>query len=360
MTRDSGKGCAVLCLGFLLPSCGIYDAIWGNEAHQKRVAEQRAPAALRREGTVPHDAGAARRLRVRVYATPRYATATVNWQHQFDQVVGDANPTLRADLGVELEVVEYLVWSDAGSEDSLPDVLQRLALRDSGHDVDWVIALATAVPELAESPDQIGLATTPGKHLVIRAMSDPEEFDAIERGFPDLARSDREKLYASRKRHKAAIVELHELGHTLGIPHETAKDSLMNARYSPHASAFSSEAIRIAKAELARRYGASTAPAAQASSSSAASVQPAPATTVPAAALEGLSNEERRIFQAALAQKDANNLSDAWRIATPLFGRHESVYVVQKLRCDLATAIGGAWESIKKECEPFMKLPTPP
>src|SRR5262245_52861722 len=148
MRRGSGTGWVLPCLGFLVPSCALYDAIWGNEANQKRVAEQRAPAALRRDSEVPPDASVARKLGVRVYATPRYAAATVNWQHQFDQVVDDANPTLRADLGVELEVVEYLVWNDAGSEDSLPDLLQRLGVRDPGRDVDWVVALATAVPEL--------------------------------------------------------------------------------------------------------------------------------------------------------------------------------------------------------------------
>jgi hypothetical protein len=346
----------MLYLGFVLPSCGLYDLFWGNEAEQKRVAAQRAPAALHREDEAHSDAGTSRTLRVRVYATPRYATSALDWQHQFDQVVGDANPTLRADFGIGLEVVAYRIWAEAGSEDSLPQLLQRLALADPGHDVDWVVALATAVPGLAESPDQLGLAATPGKHLVIRAMSDPEEFDAIERGFPDLSQGERQKLYVSRKRHKAAIVFLHELGHTLGIPHETMKDALMNTHYSSRATDFSAPAIRTAKAELARRYEAPPAPALSSNQASGGLDDVAP--NVPDSALEGLSREERGLFHAAMAQKKARNLDRAWRIATPLFAPYENVYVVQKLRCDLATAIGGAWENIRKECAAFMKLPT--
>ena len=348
-----------LCLGVSLPGCGIYDAIWGNEAAQKRVAAQRAPATLHREGEPSSKVAAALTLRVRVHATPRYATAVVDWRRQFEAVVRDANPTLHADFGVELEVVEYRTFADAGSEDSLPDLLQRLAQHDPGSDVDWVVALATAVPELAESPDQIGLAATPGKHLVLRAMSDPQEFDAIERGFPDLTRGDREKLYASRRRHKAAIVLLHELGHTLGIPHEPVPDALMNPRYSHRASDFSPDAVRVARAELARRHRVGTATAATAATNGVSNTPRTISPEVPDAALEGLNSEERRLFHAALAQKEATNLHDAWRIATPLFTRHERVYLVQKLRCDLATGIGGAWEDVKKECDPFMKLPAP-
>src|SRR5262245_2911083 len=123
--RGFGKGCAALGLGIFLPSCGIYDAIWGNEANQKRVAAQYAPASLKRGDEAFHTA-AAQKLAVRVYATPRYATATLDWQQQFARVVGDANPTLRSDLGVELDVVDYRTWSDGGSESSLPELLNRL------------------------------------------------------------------------------------------------------------------------------------------------------------------------------------------------------------------------------------------
>lgn len=355
--RGFGKGCAALSLGLLVPSCAIYDAIWGNEASQKRVAAQYVPASLKRESETPSDA-TTRKLPVRVYATPRYSTATFDWQHQFARVVADANPTLRSDLGVELKVVEYRIWNDAGSEDSLPALLERLEVFDPGPDVAWVVALATAVPGLAESPDQLGLANTPGKHVVLRAMSDPEEFDQIERGFPDLPQKEREKLYLSRKRHKSAIAFLHELGHTLGLPHDSTKDALMNERYSERASDFSPEAVRLAKAELTRRNTEKVEAVATAPSASPSDARAAPP-TVTDGALEGLSNDERQLFQAAMAQKNASNLSDAWRTAAPLFTRHPSVYVVQKLRCDLATAIGGAYENIKKECDSFMKLPAP-
>lgn len=352
-----GKGFVTVCLGFVLPGCGLYDAIWGNEVAQKRVAEHRAPAALKREGDAPARPAAIRTLRMRVYATPRYAVATLDWQRQFAGVVLDVNPTLRADFGVELEVVEHRTFADAGSEDSLPELLHGLALLDPGHDVDWVVALVTAVPGLAESPDEIGLAATPGKHLVLRAMSDPDEFDAIERGFPDLPRAEREKLHAARKRHKAAIVLLHELGHTLGIPHEKANDALMNPYYSHRASDFSAEAVRIGNAELARRL--STAPVSPRSASPTAADTRAPPVESPVPVVEGLSEDDSRTFHAAVARQQEHELDEARRLATPLFSRHENVYAVQKLRCDLATALGGSWESIKKECEPFMRLPSP-
>ena len=358
MTRGFGLGSLALCFGLAHQGCAIFDALWGQEkASQKRVAAQRAPATLHGQDETEKPKGTARRLAARVYATHRYAAAVLDWQRQFDDVVRRANPTLHADFGIELEVTEYRTWADAGSEDSLQDLLRRLALEDAGSDVSWVIALATAVPGLAESPDQLGMAATPGKHIVIRAMSDPEEFDAIERGFVELSQGERQKLYVSRKRHKAAVVLLHELGHTLGVPHEPTKDALMNPRYSYRSSDFSAPAIEIAKLELTRRTGASRAVAAASSPPSAPSVT---LPSVPDPALIALRDDERRLFYAAMAQKDAQNLNDAWRIGAPLWASHPRVYVVQKLRCDLATAIGGAWERIRKECDDFMKLPAPP
>jgi len=49
---------------------------------------------------------------------------------------------------------------------------------------------------VAVSPDQLGVAGLLGRYLAIRAMSDADEFDAIERAFTELSAEEKAKLYA--------------------------------------------------------------------------------------------------------------------------------------------------------------------
>lgn len=55
------------------------------------------------------------------------------------------------------------------------------------------------------------------------------------------------------RRHKTAVVLLHELGHVLGVEHEIDSDSIMNASYSSHATTFSPTARGTMTATLDQR-----------------------------------------------------------------------------------------------------------
>ncbi|HYQ15088.1 MAG TPA: matrixin family metalloprotease, partial [Polyangiaceae bacterium] len=211
-----------------LDGCFFYDSSWGAaKASQKRVVAQRTPSELRRE----RPPRTTESLRIRAYATPHYAAALVDGEAQFRQALADANPTLASALSFQLELSEYRVWSNRVSDDRLDVLLHAIEQQDPARDVDWVVILASPRQMVATSADELGMAPLLGRHLAIRAMSDAAEFDVIERGFNELSDDEKRTLYDARKRHKAATVLLHELGHTLGMPHELDRHSMMSAVY---------------------------------------------------------------------------------------------------------------------------------
>ena len=87
----------------------------------------------------------------------------------------------------------------------------------------------------------------------MRAMSDAHEYEAIQTAFSELSEAQRLNLYRARKQHKLCTVFVHELAHTLGVPHELPAPSLMNPRYQLQASGLSDEASNIVRASLATR-----------------------------------------------------------------------------------------------------------
>ncbi len=93
----------------------------------------------------------------------------------------------------------------------------------------------------------------PGKHLVMRAMNDAREHEAIERVFAQSDEGERRALYHERKQHKTVTVFLHEIGHTLGVPHEIDPAGIMQARYDPKARGFSAGAVGLMRLSLAHR-----------------------------------------------------------------------------------------------------------
>lgn len=106
--------------------------------------------------------------------------------------------------------------------------------------------------------DLLGFADVPGHHVMLRGYADLEERKGFARAFPDLASDERDNALEARRRHKTAAVLLHELAHNLGAPHEGTADTLMNAAYSEHAAAFSSDAHAIIQRTLDQRLGRET------------------------------------------------------------------------------------------------------
>lgn len=387
---------ALLCV-WVCAGCFFYDSNWGAaKASQKRVAAKRMPSELRGQGeTTAAELKQARRLRLRAYATPHYASALVDGEQQFRQALADANPTLAHDLSFQLELTAYSVWSRATSDDDLGQLVELLQKEDPAQDVDWVVVLASPREMVATSADQLGLGQYLGRHLAIRAMSDAAEFDTIQQGYSELSEDEKRRLYAARKKHKAAAVLLHELGHTLGLPHELERNSLMSATYSKDARAFSGHArglgrrgLELRETTLGSELHRNAAQAAlnvlhaapphtwEASSAgqlrqlleqhaqAPAIVQvpkhlaPKPNAT-PRAALPPppeLSSGDREMLARAEREQAAGRVAEARALAMPLFAKYPKVYAVQELRCQLAMKAGLGMDEERAECAPLMQL----
>lgn len=404
-----GVGWAVvLLLGWLLPGCALLEYTpWGQaKASQKRVAAQRMPNRLRAEeaGTVLPTRDSPNkhvdRLRIRAYATPHYEAALVDGRAQFEQALNDANPTLAHDLGFRLVLTEFRSWPRSMPDNDLSALLNALESDDPAQDVDWVVILASPRRMVASSPDQVGLAPMLGRHLALRAMSDADEFDVIERGFSELSEGEKAKLYAARKRHKAATVLLHELGHTLGLPHELDPHAMMSAQYNSQSRAFSPVASQLGRRVLELRaitagtqLSRNTAQAAlnvlhaapahtwedgsarqaerlleklstygiaQVASPRAAPAASAPAAVAPAVAPERapseLSPADRTLFEQARAEQAAGRIGEAVALAKPLFQRYPDSYAVQELRCQLAMKARLTIDQENAECNSLRRL----
>jgi hypothetical protein len=377
-----GMACATLS------GCFFYDSSWGAaKASQKRVAAQRMPSELKQ--ALPPRATA--HLRLRAYATPHYAGALVDGEGQFRQAIADANPTLASALSFQLELTDYRVWSNGGSDDELKALLAGIQQQDPAEDVDWVVVLASPRHVVATSADELGMAPLLGRHLAIRAMSDAAEFDVIQREFSELSEDEKRELYATRKRHKAASVLLHELGHTLGMPHELERHSLMSPIYDLKSQDFSQVAStlgrrglelrattlgtamhrRAARAALEMLRGV---PAHTFEEQSAQQVEallgqhdqapppspePTRAPSSPAPAPSGLSAADHAIFLQAKQAQAGGDVRQARALATPLFARYPDSQAVQELRCQLAMNAGLPISQERAECDPLLRLSGP-
>ncbi len=387
-----------------LPAC-FFDSQWGSAKRAQTAALARAaPAALHATPEVPGETEIparkpVRTLRIQARATARYAAEVVDWPRQLAELLDDANEVLGPTLGIRVEIASTVPWAPRAGEDDLGGLLAELSAEAPGPDATWVLGLAAALPRAEESFHQLGMATMPGRHLVMRAMNDAREYEAIERGFTEIDPAERRRLYRARKRHKAATVFLHEIGHTLGVPHEVLATTVMAPRYGAKVTGFSEAAAELLRLSLDHRL----APAAQTDQAfaeaflhaverSAASwvddereallarlrslaqppaaprpargrrrsPAPDPTPAVPAGPAEdplaALSPPDRQTYQRAVEDLAAGRIDDARRLSTPLFSAYPNVNEVQDFRCKLAMTSGGAFTVIKAECARLMEL----
>ena len=197
--------------------------------------------------------GEIRTAKLRVYADDDFRAQNVSWRQTVGEELEYANAVLEPVLGVHL-FAEYRDWdyrAPAGS--SLDDVLTALAQHDPGDDVLSVIALTSSLSLVTATFEQLGLAQLAGRHAVLRGYADLEERTAFERAFPDLPADERAAALEARRRHKTTVLMLHELGHNLGIEHDPAPGTIMNATYSDQATAFGDHAREVALATLDAR-----------------------------------------------------------------------------------------------------------
>jgi hypothetical protein len=189
--------------------------------------------------------------KIRVWADDDYRAQHVHWQQAFAEQLDYANAVLAAQFGVRLEP-DYREWPRHAVGVALADSLAELATEDPGDDVLAVVGL-TAALSFSATFDQIGVAQTPGRALVVRALSDSDERAMFERAFPDLTAAERASFYVARRRHRTTAVLLHELAHTLGAEHVADRDTLMSEAYSDRATAFDDRTHQIIAAALADR-----------------------------------------------------------------------------------------------------------
>jgi len=398
-SRAAMAGAVLVAAAGALAGC-FYDSRWLAQRQAQQAAAKHATPKSLQATEDGERGGPVQTMRIHAYATPRYAAEVVGWKHQIEALVDDANRLLVGTVRLQLEVDATDVWDGGGDDQSLSDALDRLRSLDAGGDADWVVGLVGSVPRAEASFHEIGLSYNPGKHLVMRAMADAAEMDAILKNLKGVSEEEKNKLYSSRKKHKLTTVFLHEIAHSLGVIHERDAASIMSPRYSIEAERFSPEATEWMKAGLraktgkeagaqaamedsvlellkrtpdmwiaterdarmnglllsvARRGGAAasaaptgaappsatSAPAAAAPASTAASSSAGKGTSgAPGvgavAGAEGLSAEDQALFAAADTHEKASRYADAMKIAAPLFARYPNHLPVQDMRCRLA------------------------
>lgn len=188
--------------------------------------------------------GEVEKRKVRVWADAQYRSQNRQWQKSFDDPLALANLVITPLFGLEL-VADYQVWDRHVPEATLHDDLAALIEQDPGNDVFAVIGLTSSLPLVSATFDELGLATLGGRHIMLRGYADLEERKMYANAFPDLRPEERELALEHLRHHKTAVVLLHEIGHVLGVEHETDTTLIMNATYSTDATSFSPQARKV-------------------------------------------------------------------------------------------------------------------
>ena len=399
MSGCSWNGRLLLLLAVVVGVSCTFDSRWIQQIQSQRAAlKNAAPTSLQATDSADGDpAEAPRVMTLRAYATPRHAAEVLEWSHRFESLAGEASRVLGPTLRVRLEVVSAQAWSTSGDEQGLGVLLDELRAKDSGEGVDWVIGLAGSVPRAEVSFHDLGLATRPGKHIVMRAINDARERDVLLKGITYASEDELEKVYSQRKTHKSTTILLHELAHTLGVIHQREASSIMSPHYSAKAERFDPAAVEWMRASLRERTGARPpgdpplsetvaglltgmpdlwapterdellarlkTPAAPAPSASARPVAPAgpgapsaSPTPEPAAAPTTLSSSDQAVFQKALTLEKAGKHFEAHDHAKPLYKKYPAELVVQDLRCRLIMRLDAPPDTMESECAPFARL----
>jgi hypothetical protein len=375
---------SIAAVSVWLAACGYYDPRFGGyTAEQRRTAAHLSPAAV--EGQRPAEGVVRRTATVRACATAAYSAEMLDWETRFEELLRNANSVLEPSLGLTLRSAGTVHWQPPHGEGSLSTVIADLPSCE-GEDSDWVVALVQSTPKVVSDFHVLGRGQGYSRYLAVRAPNDPAELTALTHALPDLDEATRQKLYSDRKRHKMLTLFLHELAHTLGAVHRTAKDTIMHPSYDPSERGYDGATlallrlgleIRLEKqnryeearqyleahpdgfveherrehVDLVTRWARSLpppAPRAVAPTTSPAALTGNTPSTLPAGSaatvavpavqavgFETMPKEDRQIFDEAL-KLEPTSPRDAWTVATPLFETHPAVRAVQELRCRLA------------------------
>jgi Matrixin len=396
----------VVLLALTVATAGAcYDSRWGETKRaQQRALQASTPAEVRAAGSGARDAKVTT-FRARVVATTRFTAQTVDAKKQVSDLVDAANRILEPSVGARLEIERFGAWDSTTADEDLTVALAALRKDEPGDGVDWVLGLVGGLPRFTPSFHDVGRAEVLGKHVVLRAAARQEETDRIEAAFDELSQDERTRLRRDRKEHRALTVLLHEIGHTLGAPHEVDVQSLMHFSYDPKMAGFSLEATEMMRMAVGHRARASaehpvdpralagdlaaylrgstsrtwsaqdhdealaqleglagkgppSAPAAPATSAPApAAFAASAAPSAPAAdPLAGMRDADRAVFARATQWFQAGQAPQAHQIARPLFDAYPDLYAVQDLRCQLAVLRRVDAQVRAKECAALQRL----
>ena len=242
---------------------GCYDSQWGQQkVAQQHNAAAAAPGELRLAtrgsatepaAPAPRDASLrVQRLRVRALVTRSFTAQVVDAPRHLRDLFEDVNRITEPELALHLELVDTRPWPMV-DEDDIAKTFDALRTADAGDDVDWVVGFVGSLPRATSSFHEVGRGAMVGKHLLVRAPSSAERHDAIEKSFDELPEDQRRDLEKRLRRHRAAVVFLHELGHTLGAEHDASAQSIMSPEYNPKVTAFGAGSVDVMRAGMTER-----------------------------------------------------------------------------------------------------------
>ena len=214
---------------------------------QRRELSKAMPGEL--EVTTPVE-GDPRVAKVRIWVDEDFRAQNVRWRAQIEEQVDEANQFLAPALGLRLEIAELKPWPVRQADRTTEQLVEAIEAQDDGKDVTWVIGYTSSL-SLAEARfEALGAARPLGRHLIVRGYADVEERKAYERLLPDTSAEERELVHQARRRHKQKLVLIHELGHSLGAPHERDDSWIMHGAYSPHMATLSDQSRALMRITL--------------------------------------------------------------------------------------------------------------
>lgn len=223
---------------FLLSACVKTERDYQLE-HARALTPKELGQATTSSSTAPPVAPQPPRVfTVRAWVDLDYQAQVLHWNERITSQVARASQVTKAALNVELKLVAIESWNHRSERAPLEAHLVALEKEDRAADVDLALGFVSSLEIFTESQEQLGLARLEGRHAVLRAMDNAPEHQAITRVFTKLDENERDALYRERKLHKEITLVLHEWGHVLGAPHDTAGDSLLNPAYAVQRTRF--------------------------------------------------------------------------------------------------------------------------
>jgi biopolymer transport protein ExbD len=247
----TGSVVVAACLA-MTPPIRFGSGVKTTEEAQHADLGRLMPTAIDLDAKYP---GEVRTVKAHVWADDDYRAQNIHWKDTFQRDLDDFNLAASALFGIRLEPT-YYTWDRHRPDAALADGLGELAGIDRDGGAFVVIGLTSALSIVSENAEFLGFAEQPGRNIMLRGFAAPVERAAFEREFHDVDPEERDSTLEARRRHKATTVMLHELGHNLGAPHDTAvSDTIMNPTVSLHAAAFTPEARELIQAGIDRRLG---------------------------------------------------------------------------------------------------------